>query len=135
MVLSASGQHGLAFLRRGTKAFIDNDPTVVELNIGKAVAVAKPSGGEDFIPSGSKREPQSFKIIGQANDSSGKSDSDGLTVVSRAMIMVGEHDSVAEVGDWWTDGGNRYTVKELLTANGYERKWSVTSEGLEPNYG
>ena len=134
MVVSASNQAGLAYLRRGTKAFIDNDPTVVELNIGVDTVVAKPSGGNDYV-SGGKRPPQAFKVIGQSNDSSGKSDGDGITIVSRPMILIGEHDSVAEVGDWWTDGGNRYTVRELLTANGYERKWSLTSDGPEPNYG
>ena len=134
MVVSASNQAGLAYLRRGTKAFIGNDPTVLELVPGQAVATEKASGGYDY-GDGVKRSPQTFKIIGQNNDSSAKSDSEGATKVSRTYILLGEHDSIAEVGDWWTDGGNRYTVIELLVANDYERKWLVDSQGSEPNYG
>ncbi|ABD58436.1 gp20 [Mycobacterium phage PLot] len=135
MTVSASAQRGLEFLRAGTRAFIDDDPTTIVLNRGQATRVEKPGGGYDFTP-GAPRTAQIFKVINQTGDGSALTEAqDGIQTPVREYILLGAHDSVAEVGDWWVDGNNRYTVTELLVANGYERKWRVRSVGLEPNYG
>jgi len=134
VTLSDSNQRGLEHLRRATTAFIADDPTHIALNIGRATSVEQPGGGYNHIPGG-ERDLQSFKIVAQDFDRTAKNETDGAISVNRQYVMIGGWDSVAEVGDWWVDGGNRYTVTELMVANGYERKWLVDCQGLEPNYG
>lgn len=135
MSVSPSLQKGLGILRAGTKAFIEDDPVEVALTPTNAMAVEVPGGGYDYSPM-AQRPLQKFKLINQTGDSSAKTESEsGIASGNREYVMLGEHDAIAEVGDTWNDGGNRYTVVELLVENGYERKWRVESRGLEPNYG
>lgn len=134
MTVSASNQRGLAILRKTTSAYIADDPVTIALNVGKAGAVEQPSGGYLNV-AGDTRDPQTFKMIGANNDGSALSDNDGATTASREYWLVGEWDALVSVGDWWVDGGCRYTVVELTAENGYERKVRVNCQGLEPNYG
>lgn len=135
MSVSASNQAGMKDLRASTRAFIEDDPTYISLLPARGTRVEKPSGGYDYGVAAS-RPVQMFKIIQQAGDSTAKGDSEsGITTVNRGCILLGEWDSIAEVGDVWTDGANRYVVQELLAENGYERRWLVTAQGPEPNYG
>lgn len=134
MTRSVSQQAGLDILRASTVAFIQDDPTTIALKIGRGTAVEKPGGGQDFTTGGT-RDPQQFKVISQNSDSTAKGDGDSGQTLSRPYILLGAHDSIAAVGDWWSDGPNRYVITELLVENDYERKWILDSQGPEFNYG
>lgn len=135
MSVTASNQRGLGILRAGTKAFIDDDPVEIVLIPSQGVKVEVPGGGYDYAPA-APRAAQRFKVINQTSDGSAKSESEsGIVASNRDYVLLGEYNAVAEVGDTWNDGNNRYRVVELLVENGYERKWRVTSLGPEPNYG
>jgi hypothetical protein len=135
MSLIASRQNGLDDLRATTLAFIADDPVTLVLVPGKAVAVEGADGGYDYSD-GVARDPQDFKVIGEFGIGDGKADSEsGAVAKSFTYTMIGAHDAEVEIGDYWVDGGNRYTVTSKIIENGYETRIVVNSQGTEPNYG
>lgn len=134
MAVSESAQRGMTLLTASTAAFIADDPVDIVLTAGKGIAVETPSGGYDYTDSGEK-PTQTFKLINTSGDSNNTSDSDGRSSVKFQYMLIGMPDADVEVGDWWVDGPNRYTVTGILHRNGYEVKATVEAFGDEPNYG
>lgn len=132
MTMTASAQHGLDVLRRGTQAFIDDDPTTIVL-IANAGKVKMPGGGYDR-GTGVPRAAQKFKLVASyGND--GVTDSDGAQTHRWTYTLIGLWDAVIEIGDTWTDGNTTYQVVSLLQNNGYETRAAVVALGKDPNYG
>lgn len=134
MAVSESAQRGMALLTASTAAFIADDPVDLALNSGKGVAVETASGGYDYEDAGSK-PLQTFKLINASGDSNAPVQAEGKEVRKFQYVLIGMPDADVEVGDWWVDGPNRYTVTGILHRNGYEVKATVESFGEEPNYG
>lgn len=116
--------------RRVTAAFIASAPLVLALRPANLTKTA--SGGTVRGPS-EPREEQTFKLIDQ---SSAGGNNPGLLRASDGAQrrvthqLLGAHDAVVEVGDWWLgDDGSRYEVAELLPFNGYERRGQVIRYG------
>lgn len=133
-MVSESGQRGMALMTESTRAFIADDPVAIALTPGRGTAVETSSGGIDYTDA-SPRDEQNFKVINTSGDSTIPAGSDGAEVRKFSYVIVGMPDAVVEVGDWWVDGPNRYTVTAILHRNGYEVKASVEAFGPEPNYG
>ncbi len=135
MTLSPSRQNGTEDLRAGTLAFIADDPVTLALVPGRATATEAADGGYDYA-AGSARDPQDFKIIGEFGTSAGRQQPEsGVDVRQFGYLLLGAYDAAVEVGDYWIDGKNRYVVDGEVISNGYEKRFSVTSIGPEPNYG
>lgn len=133
-MVSPSGQRGMALMTESTRKFILDDPVEIELTPGQGTKTETASGGYEYTDA-DPRDAQTFKLINTSGDSATPSGSDGGEVRKFSYVLVGMPDSVVEVGDWWVDGPNRYTVTALLHRNGYEVKAAVEAFGPEPNYG
>lgn len=125
----------VAAARAGIDLLLDLLGVDIELIPGKLSATEKPSGGYDFTPAAA-REPQRFRLISQSPRDAGRTDSEsGVTNKTSSYILLGRHDSVADVGDYWIDGNNRYTISDRLVANEYKKEFAVQAHGLGPNPG
>lgn len=133
-MVSSSSQRGIALMTASTRAFIADDPVVIALTPGRGESLETISGGIDYTDA-EPRDEQTFKLINTSGDSVAPASSEGAEVRKYSYVIVGMPDSVVEVGDWWTDGPNRYTVTAILHRNGYEVKAAVEAFGSEPNYG
>ena len=133
-MVTASSQRGMALMTASTQAYIADDPVAIILTPGRGSAVETVSGGIDYTDA-SPRQQQTFKLINVSGDSNSPQTSEGAVAVSFRYILVGMPDAQIEVGDWWVDGPNRYSVTGILHRNGYEVKATVESFGGEPNYG
>lgn len=134
MAVSPSAQRGMSLMTESTRKFIADDPVELELTPGHGAKVETSSGGYEYTDA-SPRDIQTFKLINTSGDSTVPASSDGGEVRKYSYVIVGMPDSVVEVGDWWVDGPNRYTVTAILHRNGYEVKAAVEAYGSEPNYG
>ena len=133
-MVSDSAQGGMPLLTESTRAFIADDPVTIALTPGRGTSVETITGGWEYGDS-SPRSEQTFKLINTSGDSTIPAASDGAEVRKFQYVIVGMPDSVVEVGDWWIDGPNRYTITAILHRNGYEIKAAVEAYGSEPNYG
>ena len=133
MTMTASAQHGLDVLRRGTKAFIDDDPTTVTL-IAHAGKVKMPGGGYD-AGTGTPRVAQTFKLVANFNGDGIQTAVSGVEDHRWTYTLIGMHNAVIEIGDTWNDGDTTYRVVSLLQNNGYEKRAAVVAQGKDPNYG
>lgn len=107
----------------------------LSLTPGQSAAVEQPSGGYDFAPSGT-RPSQRFKLTPSSPKSTGREESQsGIFGKGLDYILLGAHDSVAEVGDYWIDGNNRYVISGLLVANEFKKEFAVRAQGPGPNFG
>lgn len=120
----------LALQRQNTLAFIAADPVVLALT--PRADVALPSGGtttEDQAP----RALQTFRLIPQnsttpsARSSSGRGGSDTSVTRKFPFVLLGAHDAVFAVHDWWEDGqGRRWMIDQIHPSPPYERRALVT---------
>ena len=131
---SASNQRGLSALRKQTKFFIDDDPTAIALKTGKGVATEKPSGGMSYGDAAT-RTVQLFKLINTGGDFDGIVATDDAEIKRYNYIILGQHDALVAIGDYWDDGNTRYQVVSALVKNDYETKHAVVAYGRDPNYG
>ena len=119
----------IELLRRQTKEFIDNDPTVVVLT-GKE-KVRKPGGGYIF-DDGVVRPPQTVKMIWPGGITSGIFKNFDGQDVQYDMIMVAEFGADVKIGDYWIDGDNKYIIEGFAPDNFYELKAAITTYGVCP---
>ena len=78
---------------------------------------------------GTPRPVQQFKKIWPGGDGRNEGQ-DGVTH-KYDMIIVGLYDCVAEIGDVWEEGDQKYVIHSEFPYNGYERKFGVDSFGAE----
>lgn len=104
----------LAIRRKGTKHFIDSDPTSIILipHVEEFVAGTKKS-----VPQ-SPREPQNFKVIWGGGDGIVRNTPNGVHRFD--FILVGEYDAVVSIGDKFHD--KKAVVEFIWPSNEYEVK-------------
>jgi hypothetical protein len=112
--------------RNNTTWFIEFDPSDIILIPHARVRTA--SGGSKY-EAGVPRVEQRFRVLPRSdfqkplNVDSGKERQIDLT-------LLGEWNSVMDVGDQWTDAeGHKCEIVELVPFNGYERKGLVVKHG------
>lgn len=114
----------LKSLRAGTKAFIAANP--VELDLIPRVRI-KSGTGTTFQDQPARR-PQTICLIDQ---STARSPVPGVIQTSDGrerltdFILLGAHDSVVELWDYWTDASGTWEVAQVFPANGYEVRAAV----------
>ena len=118
----------LTLHRIGTKQFIDADPTNIILIPQASQAVA---GTKKFVE-GPPRAEQKFKIIwADDNGIVRKVGNDG-GVRKFDFIIVGEHDAVVAINDFWKDGDQKFVIEYVFPSLGYEVKAGGISHGSSP---
>lgn len=117
-------------LRRQTTIFIAIDPTPIE---AIPVQKEKTPGGGWITTDGIKRPPENVKVIWPGGITSGIfSNFDGQDV-QYDMIVVAEHDSPLNFGDYWyDDNGVKYVIEGFAPNNFYEKKAAVKVYGAGP---
>jgi hypothetical protein len=127
-------QRGLALNRKLTKAFIADDPHVIQVHRREEQAAV--AGGYNMVD-GSARAPQTVKFVykGSASSFAG---AEGLQVTSDGQenrfdfTIVAEWDSDIEPGDWFDDEkGQRWEIKSEIPRNDYERRFGVSAYGKQ----
>lgn len=114
----------LKALRVGTIAFIAANPTDLALIPRKRI---KTGTGTTFQDQPA-RKVQRLCLIDQ---SSARSPQPGLIQTSDGrerlvdFILLGTHDAVVELWDYWVDASGTWEVAQLFPANGYEVRAAV----------
>lgn len=113
----------LAAQRRVTKAFIAADPEAITVTLTPHTRVRQPSGSYKDVD-GTPRAPQRFKLSEMAFDQRPT-----ITVAGVERLidyhLIGPHDAIVQVGDWWMDGPTKYEVVGFTDGFGYETKAQV----------
>lgn len=117
----------LAIHRKNTDRFIKADPTNIVL-FKKNVSII--DGTERVLPP-TARNVQKFKII-WGGESGIIRDVEGGGVRRFDFILVGKYNSVVEIGDYWKNGNQVFTIEYILPSNGYEVKAGGVSHGSKP---
>lgn len=120
-----AGSPEIAAQRRLTYAFIMADPTVIALTPRRRFK--QPSGSyvwEDDPP----RPEQTFKLIPMAAGTKPTTILNGVERIAD-YTLLGNHDAVMEVHDWFIINHQKYTVIELADGHGYETKALVEAHG------
>jgi len=119
----------LRFQRAQTLAFINANKSALTLTPRTR---HRDGSGTRWV-SGEPREPQAMRLIDQSSNVGPVpgvvAASDG---VQRIVVyqLVGEHDAVMALWDYWADvAGVRLEVAELLPDNGYEKRGLVIRYG------
>lgn len=107
--------------RRQTKAYIENDPTIIELIPTVTTVLANGGKSRD---DGITRRPQQFKMIVAAYDQRPVITVDGVERII-SYTLLGEWDCEMEVWDHWVTDGCTYTVVALGEGYGYSKKGLV----------
>lgn len=109
--------------RRMTQAFIAADPESVMVSLIPRVRQRTASGGFEDVD-GTPRNPQRFKLSEIAFDQRPT-----VTVAGVERIidyhLIGPHDAIVRVGDYWTEGTTKYEVVGFTDGFGYETKAQV----------
>lgn len=114
----------LRALRAGTIAFIAANPTDLALIPRKRI---KSGTGVTFQDQPARRS-QRLCLIDQ---SATRSPIPGLILTSDGrerlvdFVLLGAHDAVVEVDDYWVDANGTWEVAQLFPANGYEVRAAV----------
>lgn len=117
--------------RENTIRFIQQNPTDIVLLTRRR---QKDGFGTRWVE-GSTRESQTFRLIDQSGSSRPVP---GLLPASLPggqqrkieYMLLGKHDAVVEVGDYWVDESDiRWEIEELLPDNGYEVRATVIRYG------
>lgn len=116
--------------RRLTDWFIDQGPPATIVLIPQ-VEVREPGKGIKKT-SGTPRTAQKFKKIWPGGDGFQTGGQDG-THHRFDMILVGLWNCVAEIGDVFQDGNQKYYIHSEFPFNNYERKFGVYSYGNRPS--
>jgi hypothetical protein len=122
-------QSELETQRRLTDMFIAANP--ITLALYPAGWVGSPSGGRARSAT-TPRAAQRFRLIDQsstAGNSPGPQRAGDGKQRAATHQLLGAYNAVMEIDDWWTAGGKRYEITELLPDNGYERRARVTCYG------
>lgn len=115
--------------REATAWFISVGPPT-EIVLVPTVTITAPGKGTKKQP-GTPRDSQLFKKIWPGGD--GQIEGIDGTIHKFDMIIVGLWDCVAEVGDVWSEGEQKYVLHSEYPYNGYERKFGVNSYGGVPS--
>lgn len=106
--------------RRITKALIDHDPDSRTVVLIPRVRSTTPAGAPTDVD-GTPRNPQRFKLSLLTYDQRPT-----VTVAGVERLvdyhLIGEHDAVVEVGDYWMDGTRKFEVVGFSHGFQYERK-------------
>lgn len=122
----------LQMQRRLTTWFIENGPpSLIILTPNLRV---KTAGKGISNQPGPERDGQFFKKIWKGEDGLQTGGRDG-TSHKFDMVLVGEYDCVAEIGDTWSEDDQQYVIHSEFPRNGYERKFGVYSLGNQPKDG
>ena len=122
----------LAVQRRLTEWFIAVGPPA-EIILIPEVEVKEPGRGIKKLP-GEPRDPQIMRKIFPGGDGLRTGGQDG-TIHRFDVILLGLYDCVAEIGDTWQDGDQKYYIHSEYPQNGYERKFGLYSFGGKPKDG
>lgn len=116
-----------AIHRKGTKRFIDADPTTVVLSVpgGSVVDGTFKSGV------GSTRSPQQFKLIWGEQSGIVREIPDGARRFD--FTLLGVWDAIIEIGDTFNIGSQKYIITYLYPYNDYEVKAGGVSHGSDPS--
>jgi hypothetical protein len=119
--------------RKLTKAFIDSDPTQLELVPTEETRTAS---GATVAVDLDPRPVQTFRLIPMASTerpvTSGQS---GGQQRRYDFTLLGEWNCEMQEGDHWTDEvGQKWLIDSVVSNNGYERKGMVTSYGRRPRH-
>lgn len=112
--------------RKGTKRFIESDPTDIILTASGGQIV----DGTLKSAAGVPRPSQQFKLIW-----SGESPIIRATperVFRFDFILLGEYDAEVGIGDTFSIGDNKYVVEYIFPYNDYEVKAGGKSFGSNP---
>jgi hypothetical protein len=117
--------HELLMQRQQTYVFIAADPSIIALTPRRRFK--QPSGSyvwEDLPP----RPEQTFKMIPMAAGTKPTAILNGVERIAD-YTLLGMHDAVVDVHDWFMIGGIKYTVIEMADGHGYETKALVEAHG------
>lgn len=126
-----------------TQAFINEDPTTIELLPSRGESVETSTGGHKYAPPVA-RAPQVFRLSARGIDSASGgatySSNDQGKVFKYMYDLIGLFNAQIEEGDNWDevapDGSNmHYHVDALEPSNGYEVCAVVTGYATEPQHG
>lgn len=124
-----ASEQELRFQRTQTRAFIDANVSILEL----IPRTRHMDGSGTRWVNGEPREPQHMRLVDQSSNigpvPGAVAASDG---VQRLVFyqLVGTHDSIMELWDFWVDdAGVKLEVAELLPDNGYEKRGLVIRYG------
>lgn len=118
----------LAIHRSGTKRFIDSDPTEIVLTPRTSQMVA---GTKKFID-GVPRAEQRFKVIWAGDNGIVRIPGQEGGVRRFDFIIVGEHDAIVAINDFWKNGDQEFTIEYVFPSLGYEVKAGGVSHGPSP---
>lgn len=104
----------LAVHRKGTKRFIDSDPTSIVLipNLSEVVG-----GTKKNVPQ-TPRDAQNFKVIWGGEDGIVRQTPNGTRRFN--FILVGEYDATVAIGDTFENG--KCVIEYVFPSNDYEVK-------------
>ncbi len=104
----------------------------IVLTPAKGIKIEQPGGGNKYA-NAAARPSQKFAIRGRDRGSSAKvTGESGVTMLIHPLVMTGRHDALADIGDEWSDGTNRYRIDEIVIDNEYKREFSAVGIGPEP---
>lgn len=115
--------------RELTEWFITNGPPS-DIVLVPQIEVREPGKGVKKT-SGTPRAAQWFKKIWPGGDGFQSGGQDG-SHHKFDLIIVGVYNCVAELGDQWFEGDQKYVIHSEFPDNGYERKFGVNSYGSKP---
>jgi hypothetical protein len=113
---------------KDTQRFIDADPTIITLR----TKVATKSKGTVTYDDGPDRDPQSFKIIWNADSGVGRLPDRTGGVTRLPFVLLGVPTAIVELHDFFLDNGNLYTIEWIAPPNGYEVKAGGFCDGPTP---
>lgn len=115
-----------AVQRKATKAFIDADPTTLVLKTKLESFV----GGTKKIVDGPESPPQVFKVIWEGQSGINREAPNGARRFD--FVLIGEHDAVISIGDFWKDGEQENRITWVSPSNEYEVVAGGISHGPSP---
>lgn len=119
----------LAYQRRNTKAFIDAN----SIELALIPRVRENTGSGSKLVDQAQREVQTLRLIDQTRTTGPEPGTvlaaDGKQRKAEFQLL-GEHDAVIGVYDYWIDSsGIKYEVSNLIYRNGYEVRAQVIRYG------
>ena len=114
--------------RIGTKRFIDSDPSEVILTPRTPQIVAGTKRFVDGVP----RAKQRFKIVWAGDNGIVRIPGQEGGVRRFDFIIVGEHDAIVDINDFWKVGNQEFTIEYVFPSLGYEVKAGGVSHGSSP---
>lgn len=118
----------LDLLRRNTKAFIDVNSITLALVPRIKIRQGTGSVWQDQAP----RLPQRLRLIDQSTSNAPVpgtlAGADGIQRKVQFQLL-GQHDAVFGLYDYWQADGMRYEIAEVFPPNGYEQRAQVICYG------